>query len=322
MNRQNEVVTLPARKKELSGGIRLKTLKKNLPLLLMTLPMLSVIIVYNYIPMAGLVVAFKNFSYSKGLFRSEWIGFGNFRFFFESQDAWRITRNTLGYNFAFIILKLIVCVAVALLLYEITSRTVLKVYQTVMFFPHYLSWVVIAYMAYAFLNARSGLANTWLESLGMDRVDWYITPRVWIYIFPFANTWKVLGMTSLMYYSSLLGIDSEYFEAAQIEGASKWLITRKIVIPFLYPLIIMLTILDIGHIFNSDFGLFYQLPMNSAMLYETTDVLETYIFRALQVRGDVGMSSAAGLFKSFVGFMLVLLANYTVKKIDQEYTLF
>lgn len=296
--------------------------KKNRILFSLTLPMVLFIFVFSYIPMFGVIIAFKRFQYNKGLFGSDWVGFDNFKFFFNSPDLWRITRNTLGYNAVFIILGLVVPVTVALLLYEITNRHFLKTYQTLMFVPHFLSWVVVAYMVYAFLNPRSGMLNKLLEILGYQAIDWYNKPGPWVLIFPIANMWKSLGMNVLLYYASLMGIDTEYFEAAAIEGANKWQVTRKITLPFLYPLMTILTILAIGHIFSADFGLFYQLPMNSPMLYSTTDVIDTYVFRALMELGNIGMSSAAGLFKSFVGLVLVIASNAIVKKIDPERSLF
>ncbi|MCK9479056.1 MAG: ABC transporter permease subunit [Firmicutes bacterium] len=301
---------------------KLNGFQKNGPLFLMTLPMVIYIFVFNYIPMAGIFLSFKRFRYDKGFWGSEWIGFDNFKFFFQSQDAWRTARNTLAYNFVFIIIGVVIAVGIALLLYEISNRKMLKMYQTIMFFPHLLSWVVISFMAYAFLNSRSGLLNMLLKSIHLKPVDWYNQPNPWIFIFPIAHIWKSVGMSALIYYASLIGIDHEYFEAASIEGANKWHITTKITLPFLKPLITILTILAIGQIFNADFGLFYQLPMNSPMLYKTTDVIETYIFRTLREEGNIGVSSAVGLFKSLVGLVLVITTNAFVKRVSPENALF
>lgn len=313
---------LKTNKKE--GGIKqiVKDIQKNKMFLLLTLPMVVFLFIFHYIPMFGIVIAFKKFNYTKGIFGSEWVGFDNFKLLFNSPDAWRITRNTLSYNAVFIVLGTLAAVALALLLFEIKNRICLKVYQTFMFFPYYLSWVVVAYMAYAFLNTRSGILNQLMKSMGLGTIDWYVTPKPWMVIFPVAYLWKSIGMNTLIYYASLIGIDSTYFEAASIEGANKWQITTKITIPFLYPLITMLTILAIGQIFNADFGLFYQLPMNSPMLYQTTDVIETFVFRALREQGNIDISSAAGLYKSFVGFVLVIITNWVVKKYQSENALF
>lgn len=296
--------------------------KKNGALLFLALPMIVYVFIFNYIPMAGVVVAFKNYRYDLGIMHSRWVGLGNFDFFLRSPDAWRITVNTLGYNAIFIVLGLAIPVGLALLLFEITNRTMLKVYQTTMFFPHFLSWVIVAFMAYSFLNPQSGLLNQWFRSLGAGPVDWYVQAKPWILILPIAYIWKTIGMSTLIYYASLMGIDHEYFEAASIEGASKWYIARKITLPFLYPLMTMLTILAIGHIFYADFGLFYQLTMNSPMLYSTTDVIDTYVFRALRDTGNIGMASAADFYKSFIGLLLVLITNYVVRKRSAEHALF
>lgn len=312
---------LPLQRNQL-GKRRKSSLAKNGSLLLLTLPMLVYVLVFSYLPMVGVIIAFKNFNYAKGFFWSEWVGFRNFEFFFGTPDALQITINTVGYNLVFIVLGLVIGVFVALLLYEISNRACLKVYQTLMFIPTILSWVVVAYMAYAFLNPRSGMMNQILALFGHKAVDWYNSASAWILILPIANLWKGLGVGALLYYASLMGIDKEYFEAASIEGATKLQIAKYISLPFLYPLMIILTLLAIGSIFSSDFGLFYQLPMNSPMLYSTTDVLDTYVYRALAINGNIGMSSAAGLYKSVVGFILVVVSNAAVKKISPESSLF
>lgn len=299
-----------------------KDFSKNKVLLALTLPLVIYVFIFSYVPMFGAIVAFKRYQFNKGILGSDWVGLSNFKFLFESPDLWRIVRNTLGYNSAFIVLNLLGSVFVALLLYEITSKKLLKVYQSVMFYPHFLSWVVVAYMAYAFLNPRSGMLNQWLADLGFGTVDWYNMSGPWIYIMPLANMWKEIGISAIIYYAGLLGIDPTYYEAAKIDGASKWQILTKISVPFLYPLMTILTILAIGHIFTADFGLFYQLPMNSPTIFSSTDVVDTYIFRALIDSGNIGMSSAAGLTKSVLGLLLVLGTNALVRKINADNSLF
>lgn len=298
-----------------------KDFKKNKVLLLLTLPLVIYVLIFSYIPMFGVIVAFKRYQYNKGILGSDWVGFSNFKFLFGSSDLWRIVRNTLGYNSMFIIVNLFGSILIALLLYEITSRKLLKTYQTIMIYPHFLSWVVVAYMAYAFLNPRSGILNSWFEYLGWTSIDWYNMSRPWVFIFPFANMWKEVGMGAIIYLAALLGVDQTYYEAAKIDGANKWQIVTKISLPFLYPLICILTILAIGHIFSADFGLFYQLPMNSPTIFNTTDVIDTYIFRALLVSGNIGMSSAAGLAKSVIGLVLVLATNAIVRRINSDNSL-
>lgn len=297
---------------------------QNMGLILMALPMMLVVAVFSYIPMGGLIVAFKNYSYKDGILASPFCDplWKNFEFLFKSPDTFRIIRNTILYNLAFIVLTLVISVALALMLNEIRSRKALKFYQTTMFFPYFLSWVVVSYIVYAFLNPRLGYLNAIAAVNNGETLDWYNTPKAWITIIIVLQIWKTVGMNVLMYYASLMSIDSSYTEAAVIDGATHWQVIRHIILPFLYPMMIILTILAVGKIMNSDFGLFYQVPMDSKTLYETTDVLETYVYRALIQSGNIGMSSAAGFLKSVVGLVLVLFTNYVVKKINPDYGLY
>lgn len=295
---------------------------KNRFLLGLTLPMVLLVLVFKYIPMFGVMVAFKRYRFDQGILGSEWIGLRNFRFLLESPDLWRLVRNTVGYNVLFIVSELLVAVLVALLLYEMTSRKWLKAFQTIMIFPHFLSWVVVAFMLYAFLNPVSGMLNQWLGAIGWETMDWYNQTKPWLAIFPMANLWKAIGMSSIIYYAALMGVNPEFFEAARMDGANRWQLIIHIKLPFLYPVLSILTILAIGNLFDADFGLFYQLPMNSPTILATTDVLDTYIFRALMQWGDIGMSSAVGLIKSVVGFGLVVAANAFVRRINSENSLF
>lgn len=297
---------------------------QNFGLFLMALPMMIVVTIFSYIPMAGLIVAFKNYSYRDGIAKSPFCDplWKNFEFLFKTPDTWRIIRNTLGYNLIFIVLTLVISVSIAILLNEVRSRKALKVYQTTMFFPYFLSWVVVSYIVYAFLNPRLGYLDAIASKMGGETLDWYNTPEAWVFIIVFLQIWKTVGMNVLMYYASLMSIDSSFYEAAAIEGATRWQMIRRITLPMLYPMMIILTILAIGKIMNSDFGLFYQVPMDSKTLYATTDVLETYVYRALIQSGNIGMSSAAGFIKSVVGFLLVLGTNRLVKKINPDYALY
>lgn len=292
--------------------------RSTLALSLMCLPMVLYLFVFNYIPMAGIVVAFKNFTYSKGIFGSDWSGFKNFKLFFINPDAFRIFRNTIGYNAIFLTVGLACNVGIALLLNEIRNRSALKIYQTIMFFPYFMSWVVVAYIAFALLNFKSGIINNAFNV----SIDWYNTAGPWFWIIIIANIWKNIGYGSIIYYAAIIGIDTSYYEAADLEGASAWQKIKNITLPELYPLMIIMTIIGIGAIFNSDFGLFYQLPMDSKMLYSTTDVLDTYVYRVLTKDGNIGISAAAGVFKSIVGFVLVVLTNWLVTKYDPDYALY
>lgn len=298
--------------------------KSNAGLFLMAMPMIIAVTVLSYIPMGGLIVAFKDYSYRDGIFKSPFSTpfWKNFEFLFKSPDTYRIIRNTIGYNVAFIILTLLISVTIAIMLNEVRNRKALKVYQTTMFFPYFLSWVVVSYIVYAFLNPRLGYLNALAAHMGGDTLDWYNSPRAWVFIIIILQIWKTAGMNVLMYYASLMSIDPSYYEAAAIEGATRWQIIHRITLPTLYPMMIILTILAIGKIMNSDFGLFYQVPMDSKMLYSTTDVLETYVYRALIQSGNIGMSSAAGFLKSVVGLGMVLVTNTIVKKINPDYALY
>jgi len=285
------------------------------------IPMIFVF-VFSYLPMGGLVLAFKKYNYSQGIFKSPWAGLNNFKYFVLSSDFTRVTWNTIYMNFLFIVFGVATSLFVAILLFELRSRNVTKTYQTLLITPHFLSWVVVAYMAYAILHPQNGFLNVIIQNLGGQKIDWYLKPEAWPIILVIASVWKCVGMDSVVYYAAMMGIDSSLYEAAEIDGANKWQRTRYILIPCLANLIIILVILKIGGIFRADFGLFYQLPRNVGKLYATTDVIDTYIFRAMRVNGNIGMSSAAGLLQSVVGFLLVLFTNWCAKKFDQDNALF
>lgn len=294
----------------------------NLQLWSLCLIPLLIVFVFSYIPMGGAVIAFKNYTYSKGIMGSPWVGFDNFKFFFKSNDFYRITRNTIGLNILFIAVGTIAQVGLALALYELISPIKKKIYQTILITPHFLSWVVAAYMAYAILHPFNGTLNQVLDKLFHIKPDWYSMPNAWPVILTICSVWKGVGMNSVVYYASLMGIDSSIFEAAAIDGANKKQRIWYIILPCLRSIIVMLTILSIGNIFRADFGLFYQIPRNIGALYPTTDVMDTYIFRAMRGTGDMSMSSAAGLFQSVVGLIMVTFTNAVVKKVDDELALF
>lgn len=283
----------------------------------LAIPGLLFVIIFQYLPMFGVVLAFKDFNFTKGIWGSSWVGFSNFKFFFTSSDAMQVTRNTILLNLCFITLTNVVSIAFALMMYEL-SRKAIKLYQTALFFPYFLSWVVVSYVTYALLNPQFGIIN----QLFHTEINWYMESKYWPVILTFAYLWKNVGYSSLIFYTGLMGIDKSYYEAAAIDGASKWQQVRNISIPLLKPLIILITLLQIGKIFYSDFGMFYFLTADSGALYSTTDVIDTYVYRALRVSGDIGMASAIGLYQSLVGFVLVLLMNYIVRKINKENAIF
>lgn len=290
---------------------------------MLLMPGVLYLLLNNYIPLFGVVIPFKDIDYSKGLLGGDWVGFKNFEFLFATSDAWLITRNTVLYNLIFIVLNLIIPVAFAISLNEVKVKLAARFYQSVMFLPHFLSMIVVSYLVYALLSSEFGLVNAYvLEALGMDRISWYSRPEYWPYILSIVNVWKHAGYYSIIYLAAIIGIDNEYFEAAHIDGANKWQQITKITLPLIKPILIIMVLLQIGKIFNADFGLFYQVPLDSGSLYPTTQVIDTYVYRALLNLGEIEMSAAAGLYQATVGFILVLTTNYIVRKIDKENALF
>ncbi|MBX4148241.1 ABC transporter permease [Paenibacillus lautus] len=289
----------------------------------MMLPGLIYLLINNYLPLFGLSLAFKDVNYSKGIWDSDWIGFKNFEYLFKTDDAFIITRNTILYNAAFIVLGLIVSVGVAILLNEIRNKVASRFYQSVIILPFLISIIIVSYLVYAMFSVNTGMVNkTLLPALGLDPISWYTEPKYWPFILTVVHIWKAAGYSCIVYLAAIIGIDPEYYEAAKLDGASKWMQIRKITLPMITPVITILTLLGIGRIFYSDFGLFYQVPMDSGALFSTTNVIDTYVFRGLIQLGDIGMSSAAGFYQSLVGFVLVLVSNYVVRKIDKNNALF
>ncbi|XID94529.1 ABC transporter permease [Paenibacillaceae bacterium WGS1546] len=297
--------------------------RKYMPLTLMVLPGMLYLLFNNYLPMFGLVIAFKDVNFAKGILASDWVGFKNFEYLFMTSDAYVITRNTIVYNAAWIVLGTTLAILLAILLNEVRRKMFARFYQSVIVLPHLISIVIVAYLCYAVLSLDTGFLNkSVLPALGLEEVMFYFEPKVWPYILTIVHLWKGLGFSVVIYFAAIIGIDEEYYEAARLDGASKWQQIRSITIPLISPVIIMLTLLSIGRIFYSDFGLFYQVPMNSGAIYETTNVIDTYVYRGLLGLGDIGMSAAAGFYQSIVGFALVLTANFIVRKISKDNALF
>lgn len=291
--------------------------------MLMTLPAIAYFIINNYMPMFGLVIAFKNYNVTKGILGSDWVGLQNFAYLFKTSDAFVITRNTILYNVAFILLGTIVSIALAIMLSELRSRRMSHVYQNVILMPYLISMVIVSYLVYAFLGNDVGMLNKGiLPALGMQPISWYTSPQYWPFILVFVNLWKSAGYSCVIYLASIVGIDKEYYEAATLDGANRWQQITHITVPLIKPTITILVLLSIGRIFYSDFGLFYQVPLDSGMLYSTTNVIDTYVYRGLMEIGDIGMSSAAGLYQSVVGFVLVLISNALVRRSSPDNALF
>ncbi|OPH56425.1 sugar ABC transporter permease [Paenibacillus ferrarius] len=298
--------------------------KKYSSLILMTLPGVLYLFINNYLPMLGTFIAFKNINYTKGIFHSDWVGFKNFEFLFKSQDAFIITRNTLLYNGTFIIVNnLIIALLVALLLNEIKNRFARNLYQSIMLLPFLISFSIVGYIVLAFFSIEHGFINKVIfPFLHIQPIEWYLESKYWPYILVIVNTWKYVGYSSLIYFAAMIGINQEYYEAARMDGANRWLQMTKITLPLIRPVVIVVVLILIGRIFYADFGMFFQVPLNTGILFSTTNVIDTYVYRALLVTGDIGMSSAAGLYQSTVGFVLVIIANMLVRKWDKESALF
>lgn len=297
--------------------------KMYLALFSMMIPGAIYLIINNYIPMAGLQIAFKKFNYTDGMWKSPWTGLSNFTYLFKTKDAWNMTRNTLLYNLAFIVLGTVFAILVAILLNELRSARAKKLYQVLFLIPYLISMVVVSYIVFAFLSNDNGfLNNTVLKALGKQPINWYTEPKYWPYILTYVNLWKTFGYSSIIYYATVIGIDSSLYEAAVVDGANSWQRILHVTLPGLKTTAVTLVLLSVGRIFYSDFGLFYQVPQNSGMLANVTQTIDVYVYKGLTQLNDVGRSSAAGFYQSIVGFVLVLVANLIVRKLDKDSALF
>ena len=297
--------------------------KQYLPIYLLALPGIIYMICNNYLPMFGIVIAFKKLNFAKGILASPWCGLKNFEFLFKSSTAFTMIRNTICYNVLWLILGHVLAIASAILLNEITNRFRARFYQSVILLPYLMSWVVVSYLVFAFLSADTGMFNnSILKPLGIAPVNWYSESKYWPFILTFINHWKNNGYTMIVYFASIVGISQDYYEAAMLDGATKWQQIKHITIPQLVPTIITLMILSVGRIFASDFGLFYQIPRNTGALYNATQTIDVYVYNALMQRSDYGMASAASVFQSIVGFLMVMVTNAIVRKVSRENAMF
>lgn len=297
--------------------------KRMLPVYVMAVPGFIYMICNNYLPLYGALIAFKKLNFQKGILRSDWAGLSNFEFLFRSNVAGVIVRNTLLYNIVFIILGMGISLALAILLNEVRSKVMASAYQSTILLPYLMSWVVASYLFYAFLATDTGLINnSILKPLGHEAVRWYTETKWWPFILTFANIWKGTGYQMIIFLANLVSISPEYYEAATVDGATKWQQIRNITLPLMKPTVITLLILAVGHIFSSDFGLFYQIPRNSGVLYSVTQTIDVYVYNALMKNSNYGMSSAASLFQSVVGFILVVITNAIARKTNRDSALF
>lgn len=291
-------------------------------ILLMLSPAVVFYLLFSYVPMVGIILAFKHFDYAGGVFGSPWNGLDNIRFFFESGDAWRVTRNTALYNIAFIVVNNVLQIFAAILLFEVGGKWFRKITQSILFLPYFISWVVVGSIAYNFLNYDIGTVNVLLKAIGMEQIDIFNTPAYWPYILVIVSAWKLLGYGTVMYLAAITGIDTEMYEAAEIDGANIFQRIMKVTIPNLYPMVIILVLLAVGNIFRGDFGMFYNLVGNNGVLFSATDVIDTYVFRSLITTNEIGMSAAAGVYQSVLGFTTIMLVNYMVRRYDKDRALF
>jgi putative aldouronate transport system permease protein len=288
---------------------------------LMILPGLIYITINNYIPMAGILIAFKKVDYAKGIFKSDWIGFKNFEYLFSSRDAFVITRNTILYNMAFITLGTILGLVVGIFLSEIISNIFKKIYQTLILLPQLFSIIIVAYIVFAFLSNEAGLINRTVLGSG-NGISFYANPVYWPFILIFVFLWKGLGYNSIIYLSAIVSVDKNLYEAATVDGVGRFKQVFYVTIPCIKPTIITLVLISVGRIFYSDFGLFYQVPMNSGQLFNVTNTIDTYVYRSLLELNNIGMASAAASYQAVVGFMVILVVNMIVRKVDKENALF
>lgn len=298
-------------------------MKKYWPFYIMALPAVIYFFINNYLPMSGLILAFEKYTVKGGIFGSEKVGFDNFKFLFKSSDAWIMTRNTLLYNLVFIIVGTVLSIMVAYLLHELKSKMSRKVYQTVILFPGLLSVIIVSYLANALLSGDTGFINMHiLQPLGLETISFYSEQKWWPFILIFIHFWQITGTNCILYLANMSAIDPGLYEASSLDGANRFKNLIHITIPCLVPTIITLTILSVGKIFNSDFGLFYQVPMNSGALINVTQTIDTFVYRGLMNTANLGMSAAACFYQSVVGFTLVMLTNTVVKKISRENAMF
>lgn len=296
-------------------------LQDNLQLLTLALPGALALLVFNYLPMFGIVIAFKKYNPNLGILGSKWVGLRNFEFFFRSQDCWRVMRNTIGYSVTFLVMDVVFGVLLAVLCYNLKSQKALKVYHTTIILPKFMSPVIIAYIVYALLSPASGVANNLIAAFGGQKINWYAEYKYWPFILVVTHIWQTVGMNSVVYYASLVGLDASLLEAAELDGANRVQKVWHVMVPHLTGVIVVLTILGIGNIFSGDFGLFYQVTKDQGVLYPTTDIINTYTFRAL-MGGSMEKSAAVGLFQSAAGCFMVVMTNLIVRRISPENSLF
>ena len=304
-------------------GLRYR-IKKNRTLLFMLMPAVVLVFLFSYMPIAGVVLAFKQYNYQDGIWGSPWVEhpFDNFRFFFLSGKAGIVTANTFLYNLSFIIVNTALAVGLAVVLSEVKSKIFKKTTQSIIFLPYFVSWVIVGAIAYNLLNYENGVLNSFLMAWGMEPLNVYFMPQAWRIILVIFNAWKGVGYSMVVYLAAVVGVDTTLYEAAQIDGANIFHRIRYVLLPSVKPTIITLVLLDISKIFRGNFDLFYQLIGSNGALYDTTDVIDTFVFRSLLESSDIGMASASGFYQSVLCFVIIILVNAVVKRVNADYALF
>lgn len=291
-------------------------------LILMCLPAIIFFFAFSYMPLPGIWVAFVKYNYRLGIFKSPFVGLKNFEFLYTSGKLFELTRNTILYNLAFIILGNVLAIIMAILLNELRSKWFKKVSQTMMFLPYFISHVLVGFLVYNILNYDYGFANTILTNLGLEKWGPYSDAGVWPIIIIIVQLWQVTGYNSVVYFAAVMGIDSEIIEAARVDGANGFQKIKHIILPCLKPTMIILLLFAMGGIVKGNFGLFFNIIGSNSLLYPTTDIIETYVYRATITNFNFSTASAVGLYQSIIGFLMVMGCNFVVKKIDKDYALF
>ena len=296
--------------------------KKNKPLFVMILPAVVLIIVMAYLPMSGLILAFKNYRFDLGVFGSDWNGIENFRYLFESGTGWLITKNTIVYNLVNLITSQLLAIIIAIFISEINKKFFKKISQSLIFLPYFISWVIVGTFVFAIFNYETGLLNSIIKALGGDPVNVYEMPGIWPVIIACFNSWKWCGYNSVIYIAAIVGVDAEIYEAASVDGANIFQRIRNITLPSIRATIITMLLLNVGRILRGDFEMFYQIVGQNGQLFNATDVIDTYVFRSLLQNSNLGMSAAASLYQSVLCFVIIIVVNRIVKKVDESNALF
>lgn len=297
-------------------------IKRNKFLLLLSVPAIAWFLIFSYAPLCGLIVAFQRYTPAKGIFGSPFVGFKNFEFFFGSKAFFTVTFNTLFLNTLFILFTMIFSILIALAISEVSNKWFKKITQSVVILPHFISWTVVALLLEAFLKTDGGIVNNLLVNLGLEKIKFYQDASVWPATLTFLRVWQGAGFGSIVYLATITGLDQEMFEAARVDGANRLQCIRYITLPLLKTTVVLLFIMNVGKVFNGDFGMIYAIVGNNTLLYPTTDVIDTYVYRQLMEANNMGMSSAVGLYQSIMGLFMVTVTNAITKKLDAESALF